>query len=457
MNKTRIVKPSIMISNNYFVSLRKIVIPLNPAKCVFENNHFVNTNYLPASLNYRENCDIKNIFLEQPCSCDLPDFQRQRLVYCKIDDPTVELCLNASVYSLAEYRQNNCSYPTHAKNTTLENTSETSTHNNKASYIVIIIFSIVSVVLLITGIIWGILKMRKAPVGTGVPNVAYLDRFLKNGLICEADIKALHQIPHENITLLHMLGQGKFGNVFMGSIKNSADNHGTPVAVKTPKDGASEHEMEHFLKEAILLAEFKHKNILQLYGVCFKTSELYIIFELMEGGNLLRFLRNSRPNGVSTLFIYSFLIQFISLLKERQAALTPNDLIAMSLDIATGCRYLEKLHFVHRDLACRNCLVSSGHSKNRIVKIGDFGLARDVHNSDYYRMGQGGMMSVRWAPPESLLDNIFTTKTDVWAFGVLCWESGFIKFHLEIFITKKVFLYCSFHSWSTPVFRTEQF
>lgn len=101
-----------------------------------------------------------------------------------------------------------------------------------------------------------------------------------------------------------------------------------------------------------------------------------------------------------------------------------DDLLSMCLDVANGCSYLEDMHFVHRDLACRNCLVSDGATigGRRIVKIGDFGLARDIYKSDYYRKEGEGLLPVRWMALESLVDGLFSTQSDVWAFGVLCWE-----------------------------------
>lgn len=98
------------------------------------------------------------------------------------------------------------------------------------------------------------------------------------------------------------------------------------------------------------------------------------------------------------------------------------ELLKMCVDVANGCKYLEEMHFVHRDLACRNCLVSSTDPVTRIVKIGDFGLARDIYKNDYYRKEGEGLLPVRWMAPESLVDGVFTCQSDVWAFGVLLWE-----------------------------------
>lgn len=90
----------------------------------------------------------------------------------------------------------------------------------------------------------------------------------------------------------------------------------------------------------------------------------------------------------------------------------------MAIQIADGMAYIAHKKFVHRDLACRNCMIAA----DLTVKIGDFGLARDIYESDYYRRGWRGFMPVRWMAPESLLNGIFTIESDVFSYGIVLWE-----------------------------------
>ena len=184
---------------------------------------------------------------------------------------------------------------------------------------------------------------------------------------------------------------------------------------QTLRKGATRKEKLEFIEEARLMAQFRHPHILQLLGLCIDRDPC-LILELMSGGDLLSHLRTNRTPGLSNI----------------SSNFTLNDLLGMCLDVAKGCVYLEDLHFVHRDLAARNCLVrlflhasgSGGGTEvcQRVVKIGDFGLARDIYRNDYYRKEGEGLVPVRWMAPESLVDGVFTTQSDVWAFGVLLWE-----------------------------------
>ncbi|XP_067635363.1 protein sevenless isoform X2 [Eurosta solidaginis] len=223
------------------------------------------------------------------------------------------------------------------------------------------------------------------------------------GPLSDADIALLPHINWSQIKILNFLGSGAFGEVYEGLIKHENCDQMEKVAIKSLRKGAN--EFTELLQEAQLMSNFKHDNIVSLIGVCFDTESISIVMEHMEGGDLLCYLRNARPNSTRSV-----------------ATLELLDLISMCIDVCNGCSYLEDIHFVHRDLACRNCLVSSNDPVKRMVKIGDFGLARDIYKSDYYRKEGEGLLPVRWMSPESLIDGVFTTQSDVWAFAVLCWE-----------------------------------
>lgn len=150
-----------------------------------------------------------------------------------------------------------------------------------------------------------------------------------------------------------------------------------------------------FLKEAKTMSKVQHPNIVSFYGVAISTHaetgvrEFNIVLELMEGKDLLNFLRKSRI--------------------ERGLSLP--EMLKIMIDIAEGCSYLEANKMAHCDLAARNCLLTCTDPSKLTVKIADFGLSRRIY-SDYYRR-ESGMMPIRWMAPECLIDNIFTTKSDV--------------------------------------------
>ncbi|KAL6446736.1 hypothetical protein ACFW04_001285 [Cataglyphis niger] len=220
-----------------------------------------------------------------------------------------------------------------------------------------------------------------------------------------SDEYELIKIKREDIRLEKLLGSGAFGMVFQGKVKN-LQRPGTeiPVAIKKLPKKASSQEKKKFLKEARLMNHFRHKHVLQMLAICLDEDSPLIILELMEN-DLLQYLKDSRK-----------------LQPSDSHALRLHDLLAMCEDVARGCCYLENLRFVHRDLACRNCLVSARDRGNRVIKIGDFGLARDVYKDDYYRVKGQGFLPVCWMAPESLVVGIFTSQSDVWSFGVLMWE-----------------------------------
>ncbi|XP_010603825.1 BDNF/NT-3 growth factors receptor isoform X3 [Fukomys damarensis] len=216
----------------------------------------------------------------------------------------------------------------------------------------------------------------------------------------------VQHIKRHNIVLKRELGEGAFGKVFLAECYNLCpEQDKILVAVKTLKD-ASDNARKDFHREAELLTNLQHEHIVKFYGVCVEGDPLIMVFEYMKHGDLNKFLRAHGPDAV--------------LMAEGNppTELTQSQMLHIAQQIAAGMVYLASQHFVHRDLATRNCLVG----ENLLVKIGDFGMSRDVYSTDYYRVGGHTMLPIRWMPPESIMYRKFTTESDVWSLGVVLWE-----------------------------------
>uniref|UniRef100_A0A3P8NCA9 Tyrosine-protein kinase receptor n=1 Tax=Astatotilapia calliptera TaxID=8154 RepID=A0A3P8NCA9_ASTCA len=246
-----------------------------------------------------------------------------------------------------------------------------------------------------------IIGMTKIPV---IENPQY---FRNSGSMLKSNTFVQH-IKRHNIVLKRELGEGAFGKVFLAECYNlTPDQEKIHVAVKTLKE-ASESGRADFYREAELLTNLQHEHIVTFYGVCVESDPLIMVFEYMKHGDLNKFLRSHGPDAVLMADgQHSILVE-----------LTQSQMLHIAQQIAAGMVYLASQHFVHRDLATRNCLVG----ENLLVKIGDFGMSRDVYSSDYYRVGGHTMLPIRWMPPESIMYRRFTTESDVWSLGVVLWE-----------------------------------
>uniref|UniRef100_A0A673LH30 Tyrosine-protein kinase n=1 Tax=Sinocyclocheilus rhinocerous TaxID=307959 RepID=A0A673LH30_9TELE len=193
-------------------------------------------------------------------------------------------------------------------------------------------------------------------------------------------------LEHDDV----ILGQS-IGRVFSGRLRS--DN--TPVAVKACRENLPAEHKNKFLMEARILKQYDHPNIVKLIGVCTQKQPIYIIMELVQGGDFLTFLRTEGHD-----------------LKTKM-------LIKMAENVASGMAYLESKKCIHRDLAARNCLVG----EESVVKISDFGMSRQEQDGVYSATGGMKQIPVKWTAPEALNYGRYTTESDVWSFGVLLWET----------------------------------
>ncbi|RLU21254.1 hypothetical protein DMN91_005627 [Ooceraea biroi] len=211
------------------------------------------------------------------------------------------------------------------------------------------------------------------------------------------------EFPRHRLKVFNILGEGCFGQVWKCEALDIDGKSGaTIVAVKTLKENATERERLDLAQELRVMKNLEpHPNVVRLVGCCTEREPMFVILEYVSGGKLQSFLRASREER-----------------NHGGVGLTSRDLTGFVYQIAKGMEYLASKGIIHRDLAARNILID----ENRACKVADFGFARDVAANQIYERKSEGRLPIRWMAPESLYDNIFSVKSDIWSFGVLIWE-----------------------------------
>ncbi|XP_065679732.1 tyrosine-protein kinase SYK-like isoform X1 [Hydra vulgaris] len=201
------------------------------------------------------------------------------------------------------------------------------------------------------------------------------------------------ELDPKRLRLEHELGHGNFGSVVKGVylLKN---NKSVAVAVKTLKEEDIPGQKSEIVKEAEIMSKLDHPNIVRLIGVT-QSPGFMLVMELAPQGPLHKFLKKNRNMNVL-------------------------DILVLMLQVDEGMNYLESQHFVHRDLAARNVLVVS----ENFVKISDFGMSRAMGvGNEYYRAERAGKWPLKWYAPECIYYHKFSSKGDVWSYGITMWEA----------------------------------
>ena len=226
--------------------------------------------------------------------------------------------------------------------------------------------------------------------------------------------RAMFHVSPQSIRVIQELGRGHFGPVYLAAtigislrdLRLSNDTDSTRsllVAIKQLKTGADSNLQEAFQKEVHFMSQLHHPNVARLLAVS-DGGTPFILMEYMENGDLNEFLRKQsiRPDNVPYL---------------EENEVTPQILLYIAVQIASGMKYLASKKFVHRDLATRNCLVG----RDFVTKISDFGMSRNIYESSYYRVGSHLILPIRWMATETFYGK-FSVKSDAWSFGVTVWE-----------------------------------
>uniref|UniRef100_A0A8C5H1A2 Protein tyrosine kinase 7 (inactive) n=1 Tax=Gouania willdenowi TaxID=441366 RepID=A0A8C5H1A2_GOUWI len=204
-----------------------------------------------------------------------------------------------------------------------------------------------------------------------------------------------------NLQTITTLGKGEFGEVLLSKAKGIEESEEETVVLVKSLQTRDEQLQLDFRREAEMFAKLSHPSVVRLLGLCREAEPHYMILEYYDLGDLKQFLRISKSKDD----------------KVKSQPISTKTKVSICTQVAQGMEHLSNHRFVHKDVAARNCLINS----QRRVKVSSLSLSKDVYNSEYYHYRQA-WIPLRWLPTESVFEDDFSTKSDVWAFGVLMWE-----------------------------------
>ncbi|CAB1429833.1 unnamed protein product [Pleuronectes platessa] len=262
----------------------------------------------------------------------------------------------------------------------------------------------------------------------------------------EDPTQAVHEFTKEidpcRIRIERVIGAGEFGEVCSGRLRTPGKKE-IAVAIKTLKGGYVDRQRRDFLREASIMGQFDHPNIIRLEGVVTKKTNYGrycavtdcftcagITGDTLESGKQqLGAVYSSAAHGPGPLppscRPVMIVVEYVengsldSFLRQHDGHFTVIQLVGMLRGIASGMKYLADTGYVHRDLAARNILVNS----NLVCKVSDFGLSRVLEDDpEAAYTTTGGKIPIRWTAPEAISYRKFSSASDAWSYGIVMWE-----------------------------------